>query len=210
MLRIVFFFFFCSVSWVKSQRKVKWLKVDFFSLLFEMSCPSVQSFCYCHNSFDLFLPSFSCLCHTSFNSDPTSPSHQMREKGHPLQRKAISSVNVATAPSLSFSHHFTHKCFSSFFSLLSLISCEEYKGCWLSNRLANEGKEALDMCSPMWINVFSTLLWHHHMVDHLTCELSYIFLTLSIFLFPSQTAASWDAGKNSISRWCNQLIYTNY
>lgn len=37
-----------------------------------------------------------------------------RRGGRLCRRDAISCVNVATALSLSFSHHFTHKCFSSF------------------------------------------------------------------------------------------------
>lgn len=59
------------------------------------------------------------LSHSPHHSIPASPpSQQMKERGRLHQRNVISSVNVAAAQSLSFSHHFTHKCFlllSSFF-----------------------------------------------------------------------------------------------
>ena len=76
-------------------------------------------------TFDLFHPPYRCFFHTFFNSILTSPpSRQIKERSRLHQRNIISSVNVATALSLSFSHHFTHKCFPPF----SLSPRRETKG----------------------------------------------------------------------------------
>lgn len=72
-----------------------------------------------HLPFDLLHPPYRGLLHTFFNPLPASfPSHQINQTGCLLQRNAISSTNVGTARSLSFSNHFTQMFFFFFDAFL--------------------------------------------------------------------------------------------
>lgn len=72
-----------------------------------------------HLPFDLLHPPYRGLLHTFFNPLPTYfPSHQIKQTGCLLQRNAISSTNVGTDRSLSFSNHFTQVFFFFFDAFL--------------------------------------------------------------------------------------------
>lgn len=85
------------------------------------------------------------------------PSHQVMW-GRLLQRNVISSVNVASALSLFFSHNLTHKCFSSF--CLSLISQEEEKRKRAAKQAQKMGCALRFLCALLvYPNVLDCLTW---------------------------------------------------
>lgn len=143
-------------------------------------CRLAQSVCPRHFPFDLLHPPYRRLCHTFFNSLPASPpSHQITERGRLLQRNAISSANVATALSLSFSHHFTHKCFSSFYPFLSSPGRTTRGGDQTGTQWVEKLGHAL-LCSA---------LFHPHVLGCLTwqppCHVLYSPLPFPSFFLPS-------------------------